>query len=173
MKKRTLFDRIRAGFSLIEVNMAIFVLAGGALALLGLFPLGLRESLAARNEMRVAAFAERFINAARIAASDTENVKDADDLRSALQSAPFNFHVMDDAGDAETENAEEDDSGVFYRAWVMEDPDWPAEGGGAKLGTKRIAQVGVQVTAENAKQNKRALLVAPMYVVRVVLEDRN
>lgn len=165
-------NRCRAGFSLIEVNMAIFVLAGGALALLGLFPLGLRESLAARNEMRVAAFAERFINSARIAATDTENVQDVADLRSALQGAPFNFRVMNDAGDADSENAEKDDSGVYYRAWVMEDPDWPSEGGGAELGNKKVAQVGVQVTAENAEQNKRALKVAPMYVVRVILEER-
>jgi uncharacterized protein (TIGR02598 family) len=170
--KRVFLKRLRDGFSLIEVNMAIFVLAGGALALLGLFPLGLRESLAARNEMRVAAFAERFINAARIAASDTENVKDVGDLQNALQGAPFNFSVMSDAGDSETENAEEDDSGVFYRAWVIEDPDWPSECGGTKLGSKRVAQVGVQVTAENAKQNRRALKTAPMYVVRVILENR-
>ncbi|MBR4317481.1 MAG: hypothetical protein IKT85_01890 [Kiritimatiellae bacterium] len=169
--KRISLKRLRDGFSLIEVNMAIFVLAGGALALLGLFPLGLRESLAARNEMRVAAFAERFINAARIAASDTEHVKDVGDLQNALQGAPFNFTVMSDAGDAETENAEEDESGVFYRAWVIDDPDW-GEGSASNLGSKRVAQVGVQVTAENAKQNKRALKTAPMYVVRVILENR-
>lgn len=171
--KRTFFKRLRAGFSLIEVNMAIFVLAGGALALLGLFPLGLRESLAARNEMRVAAFAERFINAARIAASDTENVQDVDDLRAALEGSPFNFTVMTDAGDADAENAKKDESGVYYRAWVIEDPNWPSEGGTTKLGNKYVAQVGVQVTAENAEQNRRALRVAPMYVVRVMLEARD
>ena len=32
--KRVFLKRLRDGFSLIEVNMAIFVLAGGALALL-------------------------------------------------------------------------------------------------------------------------------------------
>ncbi len=168
MKKQSFLKRLRAGFSLIEVNMAIFVLAGGALALLGLFPLGLRESLAARNEMRVAAFAERFINAARIAASDTANVADVSDLRSALQSSPFNFTVMDDAGDADMENAKKDDSGVYYRAWAFEEDDYGAEYGG-----KKIVQVGVQVTAENAEQNKRALMVAPMYVVRVILDGQD
>lgn len=157
---RNLFKRLRDGFSLIEVNMAIFVLAGGALALLGLFPLGLRESLASRNEMRVAAFAERFINAARIAAMDTENVRTIDDLRSALEAEPFNITVSSDAGDADDENAHEDStSGVFYRAWVLEDA------------MDNVVQAGIQVTAENAKQNKRALLTAPVYVVRVVLED--
>jgi type II secretory pathway pseudopilin PulG len=168
MMKKNLFKRLRAGFSLIEVNMAIFVLAGGALALLGLFPLGLRESLAARNEMRVAAFAERFINAARVAASDAQNVATVDDLRSALESAPFNFTVSTDAGDADDENAHKDESGVYYRAWVIQDPDWQSEA----LGDKEIAQVGVQVTAENAQQNKRALLVAPVYVVRVIIEGQ-
>ena len=37
---------IRGVYLFLAVYMAIFVLAGGALALLGLFPLGLRDSLA-------------------------------------------------------------------------------------------------------------------------------
>lgn len=162
--KQAILKRLRNGFSLIEVNMAIFVLAGGALALLGLFPLGLRDSLTARNEMRVAAFAERFINAARAAAMDPD-VSTVSDLRSALKASPFSFSVMETTGVSDDTNAHSDDTGVYYRAWVIEDPDWPS----ANLGDKAIAQVGVQVTAENAKQNKRALKTAPMYVVRVLL----
>lgn len=175
--KPAFLKHLRAGFSLIEVNMAIFVLAGGALALLGLFPLGLRESLAARNEMRVAAFSERVINAARVAALDPE-LQDIDDFRDALEDVlEGEVEIMDDAGDADDDNAEEDKTGVYYRVWVVEDPNWPSgdesgggQTGGVKLGNKRIVQVGVQATAENAKQNKKALRTAPLYVVRVVFD---
>ena len=173
--KVTFLKHLRAGFSLIEVNMAIFVLAGGALALLGLFPLGLRESLAARHEMRVAAFSERVINAARVAALDTE-LKDIDDFRDALEDVlEGEVEVMDDAGDSDDDNAKEDKTGVYYRVWVVEDPKWPSgdgggQSGGVKLGNKRVGQVGVQATAENAKQNKKALRTAPLYVVRVVFD---
>lgn len=166
MKKK--FRSRRSGFSLIEVNMAIFVLAGGALALLGLFPLGLRESLAARNEMRVAAFAERFLGAARIAAT-LPDVADIADFQDALEGAPFNFTVDDDPGDTRDISSTKDNSGVWYRAWVVEDTSW----GPSDTGDKIVAEVGIRVTAENADQNKRALLSASTYMVRVFIDKNN
>lgn len=158
----------RRGFSLIEVNMAIFVLAGGALALLGLFPLGLRQSLASRNEMRVTAFAERFMGAARIAAT-MPGVTDIDDLLDTLEGTPFNFTVDDDPGDTGDTSMAKDDSGVWYRAWVLEDEAWTP----ADTGDKTVAEVGIRVTAENADQNKRALNSASTYMVRVFIDKNN
>lgn len=158
----------RRGFSLIEVNMAIFVLAGGALALLGLFPLGLRQSLASRNEMRVTAFAERFMGAARIAAT-MPGVTDIDDLLDTLEGTPFNFTVEDDPGDTDDTSMAKDDSGVWYRAWVLEDEAWTP----TDTGDKTVAEVGIRVTAENADQNKRALNSASTYMVRVFIDKNN
>lgn len=168
--RKRLGRSLKAGFSLIEVNMAIFVLAGGALALIALFPMGLRESLASRNEMRVAAFAERLLGAAQIAACDPE-VTTADDLADALASAPFNFEIDEDAGDYDTASSAHEDptSGVYYRAWLLKDDAYQ----GANYGDKEVAQIGVQVTAENAKQNRRALRSAPVYVLRVVVDKKN
>ena len=160
------FAQHKSGFSLIEVNMAIFVLAGGALALMGLFPLGLRESLASRNEMRLAAFAERLMGAARIAA-DAPDVVDADSLADALEQ-DFGFKIDLDAGNAESNTATRDsDSGVYYRAWLLKDTSYTG------IGDKEVAQIGIQVTAEDAKQNKRALRSAPVYVVRVDVDNKN
>jgi uncharacterized protein (TIGR02598 family) len=164
--------KLRAGFSLIEVNMAIFVLAGGALALLGLFPLGLRESLSARNEMKMATFAERVINSARIAATKPD-LKSVGEFIGEVEDQLGNIKVMDDQGDMDDSNAEyDDDFKLYYRVWVMEDRDWAADGT-AKLGNKRVAQVGVQVTADNVKRNVNAWKTAPVYVARVVLDVQN
>lgn len=48
------------GFSLIEVNIAILVVAGGLLSLFSLFPAGLRMSTAAMSDTRQALFADDF-----------------------------------------------------------------------------------------------------------------
>lgn len=170
MKKKV--SSRRSGFSLIEVNMAIFVLAGGALALLGLFPLGLRESLAARNEMRVAAFAERFLGAARLAAT-LPGVTEVADLQDALEGTPFNFTVDDDPGYTTDGNATKDDSGVWYRAWVLEDTSRIQPDASDSSNNRVIAEVGIRVTAENADQNKRALNSASTYMVRIFIDKNN
>lgn len=147
-------------------------MAGGALALLGLFPLGLRESLAARNEMRVAAFAERFLGAARIAAT-LPGVTDISEFQSTLEGAPFNFTVDDDPGDTDDTSSTKDDSGVWYRAWVLEESSRLQADADDEAVDKVIVEVGIRVTAENADQNKRALNSAATYMVRVFIDKNN
>ncbi len=73
------------GFSLIEVNMAILVVAGGLLALFALFPAGLRMSSSAQADTRHALFARDALsvlkaNAAHLSLADW-NV-DVNDVRS-------------------------------------------------------------------------------------------
>ncbi len=161
--------KTRLGFSLIEVNMAIFVLAGGALALMALFPMGLRFSREAQSEMHITAFAERFINSAQVAAQDPD-VKTIDDLANALEGSPYNFTLLDDPGQHNDVNVQKDqESGVYYRAWIIEDDNYP----GYQMGKKEVAQIGVQVTAENAKQNRRAIQRAPIYSARITLDGKN
>lgn len=48
----------RHGFSLIEVNLAVFVMAVGILALMGLFPTGLRESMQSRADLKQTMYAD-------------------------------------------------------------------------------------------------------------------
>lgn len=59
------------GFSLIEVNMAVFVMAVGVLALAALYPLGLRESVQSADDLRQSMFADALLNAATAAAGST------------------------------------------------------------------------------------------------------
>ena len=61
----------RSGFSLIEVNMAVFVLAIGVLSMAVLYPLGLRESMQSQADLKQSMFADYILNVAVSAASST------------------------------------------------------------------------------------------------------
>jgi Tfp pilus assembly protein PilV len=61
----------RSGFSLIEVNMAVFVLAIGVLSMAVLYPLGLRESMQSQADLKQSMFADYIINVAVSAAGST------------------------------------------------------------------------------------------------------
>lgn len=67
--------RGRRGFSLIEVNLAIVVVAGGLLALFALFPAGLRMSVSAVSDTRQAMFADAVLSslAGKISALKAED----------------------------------------------------------------------------------------------------
>lgn len=66
--------KTKRGFSLIEVNMAIFVMAIGVLSLAALFPLGLRENMNAVSDMTESIFADGLLNQA-VAIASGRNVK--------------------------------------------------------------------------------------------------
>ena len=61
----------RSGFSLIEVNMAVFVLAIGVLSMAVLYPLGLRESIQSQADLKQSMFADYMLNVAVSAACST------------------------------------------------------------------------------------------------------
>ena len=63
--------RARAGFSLMEVNMAVFVMAVGILSMVALYPLGLRESVQGQQDLTQSMFADYLLNQAVAAASMT------------------------------------------------------------------------------------------------------
>jgi len=50
------------GFSLIEVNMAVFVMAVGILSMVVLYPLGMRESRQGQDDLQQAMLADRVLN---------------------------------------------------------------------------------------------------------------
>ena len=61
----------KAGFSLMEVNMAVFVMAVGILSLVALFPLGLRESVQGKQDLQQSMFADFALNQMVAALSQT------------------------------------------------------------------------------------------------------
>ncbi len=64
-------QRIRAfGFTLMEVNLAIFIMATGVLAMVSLYPLGYRENQQSRDDVWAAAEADRIFNQLHAALSE-------------------------------------------------------------------------------------------------------
>jgi len=61
----------RKAFTLIEVNLAIFIMAGGVLAMISLYSLGFRESRQSREDVAAAAFADAVLNPLVVALSST------------------------------------------------------------------------------------------------------
>ena len=59
------------GFTLIEVNMAIFVMATAVLAAAMLFPMGLRESILSQSDFKQVMFADYVLNIAVATACST------------------------------------------------------------------------------------------------------
>ena len=55
------FRRARAAFTLMEVNLAVFIMAVGVLAMASLYPLGFRESQQSRDDVRAAITAEEVL----------------------------------------------------------------------------------------------------------------
>lgn len=92
-------DRIfQRAFTLIEVNLAIFIMAGGVLAMISLYSLGFRESRQSREDVAAAAFADAILNPLVVALSSTNLTW------STWKSLPFNKvseGVKSGEGDAE------------------------------------------------------------------------
>ena len=51
----------KKAFTLIEVNLAIFIMAGGVLAMISLYSLGFRESRQSREDVASAALADSVL----------------------------------------------------------------------------------------------------------------
>jgi len=60
---------LQRAFTLIEVNLAIFIMAGGVLAMISLYSLGFRESRQSREDVASAALADEVLNPLVIALS--------------------------------------------------------------------------------------------------------
>jgi hypothetical protein len=59
----------KKAFTLIEVNLAIFIMAGGVLAMISLYSLGFRESRQSREDVAASAMADAILNPLVVALS--------------------------------------------------------------------------------------------------------
>lgn len=62
----------KRAFTLIEVNLAIFIMAGGVLAMISLYSLGFRESRQSREDVASAALADLILNPLVVALSSKD-----------------------------------------------------------------------------------------------------
>lgn len=62
----------KRAFTLIEVNLAIFIMAGGVLAMISLYSLGFRESRQSREDVASAAMADLILNPLVVALSSRD-----------------------------------------------------------------------------------------------------
>ena len=62
---------MKRGFTLMEVNMAILIMAGGILAMVSLYSLGYRENRQSREDVLGAALADQVLSPLVMAASST------------------------------------------------------------------------------------------------------
>ena len=77
--------KARAAFTLMEVNLAIFIMAVGVLAMTALYPLGFRESQQSRDDVRAAIVADEVLGKLTAALS-SRNIE-WQDWRSAIENA--------------------------------------------------------------------------------------
>lgn len=82
-----------SGFSLIEVNLAILVIAVGMLALMALFPLGLRESSLAQGDMVQSAAADYILGQIRSRAQMITNYAEWDQTNNTISRIAEGFEV--------------------------------------------------------------------------------
>lgn len=72
--------RSRTGFTLIEINLVLLLFGVGVTALLGLFPVGLRQSGLAVSDTRQSMFAEMILNSIYATAQDATDYSDWETL---------------------------------------------------------------------------------------------
>ncbi len=85
-----------AGFTLMEVNLAIFIMAVGLLAMVALYPLAYRESQQSKDDVKGAAVADCILNTLTAALS-SRNIS-WDDWKSRVTSAVGHTPSKDDGG---------------------------------------------------------------------------
>ena len=73
------------GFTLMEVNLAIFIMAAGVLAMVSLYPLGYRENQQSKDDVKSAAVADAVLN--QITGALSQRSITWDDWLNAVQGA--------------------------------------------------------------------------------------
>lgn len=87
----------KKAFTLIEVNLAIFIMAGGVLAMISLYSLGFRESRQSREDVAASAMADAILNPLVVALSSRDLTwSQWKSLR--LQTANFGVKTGDGSG---------------------------------------------------------------------------
>ena len=86
--------RTLAGFSLVEINIALFVLGVGLVSLLGLFPVGLRQGNLSYSDTIQTMFADQVLNMIQANAAEIDAWNDFNNSR-LLKDVKIGNHVIE------------------------------------------------------------------------------
>ena len=93
-------EKKREGFTLVEIALALLVVAIGIVSIMGLFPAGLQSNQQAIEETRVAMFAEDVLNGVKSVIEETPWADVPDELRTGgvqlVGSGVFNSYGVDE-----------------------------------------------------------------------------
>ena len=167
--------KMRKAFTLMEVNLAIMIMAGGVLSVLGLYSLGYRENRQSRDDVASAAYADAVISPLVMALSAT-NLKWS--TFTSIKSVPSHEKGWGDYIDSRgkvSSNPESKAKAAFDAVMGRLQPEglskWPSNAsGGLKAGLvimhdserSPIVKIGFRAT-----KNPAELLAMPLYYTEV------
>jgi len=107
--------KVKGGFSLIEISLALLVVGGGMLTLFSLFPTGLKQVDTAHQNTQEAFFGEYVLSSLRAQAMklDAEQWADMDPGDPAATFSDFTFGTVVDAFEFP------EDSGLYMRYFLQ------------------------------------------------------
>lgn len=130
----------RAGFSLIEVNLVLLIVGIGLVALLGLFPVGLRQASLATGDTVQAIFADQVLNTLQAQASTITNWTEwAAFGTSVLKDAKVGSHALKANQEVKLSDYLVDGATIRYRL-VFKPVTAPLDFGG------RLVRAAIQVS---------------------------
>ncbi len=164
----------RKAFTLMEVNLAILVMAGGILSIVGLYSLGFRENRQSAEDVASAAYADAVISPL-VAALSATNIQwqTFRDLQSAPSEAGWASYFNSDG--VVVNNPEGTAKGVFSDVMGKlsasgVSASWPSSASGdLKAGLVVMHDRGSAVVRIGFRATKQAglLLAAPLYYTEV------
>ena len=130
----------RVGFSLIEVNLVLLIVGVGLVALLGLFPVGLRQAGLATGDTVQAVFADQVLNTLQAQASTITNWTEwATFQTSVLKDAKIGSHLLKADQEVKISDYLVDGATIRYRL-VFKSVTAPLDFGG------RLMRAAIQVS---------------------------
>lgn len=166
----------RKAFTLMEVNLAIMVMAGGLLSSVALFSLGYRENLQSNEDVASAAYAEEILGRLTLALGDTNVTWSAFNGIRDLPSANCWADYFDKSDGSVISNPEGKAQGVFSS--VMSAVSASGIPSGWPVKPNCLKGVGLVIThdenspvvkiAFRASAKERMLMSAPLYYTEVV-----
>lgn len=167
----------KRAFTLIEVNLAMFIMAGGILSVIGLYSLGYRESRQSREDVASAAFADAVLAPIEMALSDTNlawNVFAS--LGDRPSGAGWGDYIDENKGyvaDNPTSKARQVYDYIKGKTGNM--PSWPSDAAaGLEAGLVLLHEQDspVATLAFRAVKNRGELMSAPLYYTEVRFQGR-